>query len=266
MNNAQLIDAGMKLIGQGSKQGGAARDNTAVIQRIDNGRSQFAAYLIIEPQSGPSDEHANLLELAQKIETGFNESELRDLCFRLHLDYENVAGNTKRDKIRELLLYTQRHGTLNELIAIAADMRPRMQWQTAAQTQGKIPIVSKLDMAVVIDVARPAAGNVAQYLDSRGVAANFVLLRHAQPGTLFSVNDNWQPLIITFGEMMDRVKREFTGAHIHFFMAGPGALLFSMGCVWGTVDEAMVYHYEENTYHSVLKTSRELRHIATGWS
>lgn len=266
MNNVQLVNAGIKLIGQGVKQGEATKDNTAVIQRIDNGRSQFAAYLITQPQSGLQDDHANLLELAQKIETGFNESELRDLCFRLHLDYENVAGNTKRDKIRELLLHTQRHGTLNELIAIAADMRPKVQWQTAAQTQGKIPIVSKLDMAVVIDVARSAAGNVAQYLDTGGVSANFVLLRHVQPGAFFSVNDNWQQLIVAFGEVMDRVKREFAGAHLHFFMAGPGALLFSMGCVWGTVDEAVVYHYEENTYHPVLKTTRELRHIATGWS
>jgi hypothetical protein len=207
-----------------------------------------------------------LLELAQKLETGFNESELRDLCFRLQLDCENVAGQTKRDKIRELVLHTQRHGTLDELVAAAADLRPRMQWQMAVQTREGTPIVSKLDLAVVIDVARSAAGDAAQYLDTGGVSANFVLLRHAQPGAFFSMNDNWQQLIITFGEVMDQVKREFAGAHLHFFMAGPGALLFSMGCVWGTVDEAIVYHYEENTYHPVLKTSRVLRQIAAGWS
>lgn len=266
MNNVQLIDAGMKLIGQEGKQGDAATNNTAVIQRIDNGRSQLTAYLITESQITPPDDQANLLELAQKLETGFNESELRDLCFRLQLDCENVAGQTKRDKIRELVLHTQRHGTLDELVAAAADLRPRMQWQMAVQTREGTPIVSKLDLAVVIDVARSAAGDAAQYLDTGGVSANFVLLRHAQPGAFFSMNDNWQQLIITFGEVMDQVKREFAGAHLHFFMAGPGALLFSMGCVWGTVDEAIVYHYEENTYHPVLKTSRVLRQIAAGWS
>lgn len=266
MNNVQLINAGIKLIGQGGKQGAAAANNTAVVQRIDNGRSQLTAYLITELQIAPPDDHANLLELAQKLETSFNESELRDLCFRLQMDYENVAGQTKRDKIRELVLHAQRHGTIDVLIATAADLRPRIQWQTAVQTREGTPIVSKLDMAVVIDVARSAAGNAAQYLDTGGVSANFVLLRHAQPGAFFSMNDNWQQLIITFGEVMDQVKREFAGAHLHFFMAGPGALLFSMGCVWGTVDEAVVYHYEESTYHPVLKTSREMRHVATGWS
>ncbi|MCC6607990.1 MAG: SAVED domain-containing protein [Anaerolineae bacterium] len=266
MNNVQLINAGIKLIGQGGKQGAAAANNTAVIQRIDNGRSQLAAYLITEPQAVPQQDQANLLELAQKIETGFNENELRDLCFRLQMDYENVAGQTKRDKIRELVLLTQRHSTLDELVAAAAVLRPRMQWQTAVQTREGTPIVSKLDMVVIVDVARSATGNAAQYLDTRGVSANFVLLRHVQPGAFFSVNDNWQQLIITFGEVMDQVKREFAGAHLHFFMAGPGALLFSMGCVWGTVDEAVVYHYEESTYHPVLKTSREMRHVTTGWS
>jgi hypothetical protein len=41
MNNVQLVNAGIKLIGQGGKQGDAAEDNTAVIQRIDNGRSNL---------------------------------------------------------------------------------------------------------------------------------------------------------------------------------------------------------------------------------
>ncbi|MFQ5421008.1 MAG: SAVED domain-containing protein [Anaerolineae bacterium] len=266
MTNQQRLSDSLALIDQISPEQPIAAGSTAVLQRIDNGRSQLAAYLITEPQAAQQVDHANLLALVQKIETGFNDSELRDLCFRLAVDYETVAGRTKRDKIRELVLHMQRHGTLDALVATAAGLRPRMQWQTAAQTQGETPIVSKLDMAMVIDVARPAAGNVAQYLDTRGVAANFVLLRHVQPGTFFAVNDNWQQLILTFGEVMDRVKRDFTGSHIHFFMAGPGALLFSMGCVWGTVDEATVYHYEGNTYHPVLETSRELRQVTTGWS
>ena len=266
MNNTKILTASLNLITNLTPQNNIAANNTAVSQRIDNGRSQLAAYLITEPQAAQQVDHANLLELVQKIETGFNDSDLRDLCFRLHVDYENVAGHTKRDKVRELVLTMQRHNTLDVLITTAADLRPRMEWQTAAQTQGETPIVSKLDMAVVIDVARPAANGVAQYLDTRGISANFLLLRHVQPGTFFSVNDNWQQLIVTFGEAMDQVKRAFTGTHLHFFMAGPGALLFSMGCVWGTVDEATVYHYEANTYHSVLETSRELRQVATGWT
>ena len=59
MNNVQLVNAGIKLIGQGGKQSDAAEDNTAVIQRIDNGRSQLTAYLITESQITPPDDQAN---------------------------------------------------------------------------------------------------------------------------------------------------------------------------------------------------------------
>ncbi|MCP5096098.1 MAG: SAVED domain-containing protein [Chloroflexi bacterium] len=266
MNNTKTLTASLNLLPTLTPHNNLAANNTAVCQRIDNGRSQLAAYLITEPQPAQQVGHANLLALVQNIETGFNDSDLRDLCFQLGIEYENIAGQTRRDKIRELVLHTQRHSTLDTLTTTAAILRPRMVWQTVAHTQGKTPIVSKLDMAVVIDIARPAAGNAAQYLDTRGIDANFLLFRHVQLGTFFSVNDNWSQLVVTFGEVMDQVKREFTGTHLHFFMAGPGAMLFSIGCVWGTVDEATVYHYEENTYHPVLRTSRELRQVATSWS
>ena len=266
MNNTKILTASLDQIPNLTIHNNITANETAVSQRIDNGRSQLTAHLITQPQSAQQIDHANLLILTQNIESSFNDRELRDLCFQLNVDYENVEGQTKRDKVRELVLIMQRYNTLASLITTAAQLRPRIAWQTTAQTQGKTPIVSKLDIAVVIDVARPAAGNVAQYLDTCGIDANFLLFRHQIPGAFFSVDDNWPQLIVTFSDALDRVKREFTGSHIHFFMAGPGALLFSMGCVWGTVDEATVYHYDGKTYHPVLKTTRELRQVTTGWS
>ena len=40
----------------------------------------------------------------------FNESELKDLCFQLQIDYENLAGSAKPDKARELIAYFDRRG------------------------------------------------------------------------------------------------------------------------------------------------------------
>lgn len=46
----------------------------------------------------------------------FNESELHDLCYDLGVDYENLSAQTKSDRIRELILYMQRHRRLEELV------------------------------------------------------------------------------------------------------------------------------------------------------
>lgn len=56
----------------------------------------------------------------------FNESELQTLCADLAIDYENLAGDTKADKARELVAYAQRHGRLPELLAYVRSERPSL--------------------------------------------------------------------------------------------------------------------------------------------
>lgn len=267
MNNQQLIDDSLTLMSQLGRDRQTAASPTAMVQRLDPGNSKLAAYLITEPQPDDDAGHDDLLALLQKMSSAFSDSDLRDLCFRLNVEYDDIEGNSRHDKIRELVIYMQRRGRLPELIAETAALRPKLDWQTAVPRRDNTPIVSKLDLAVVIDVARPILPSVAQYLDHdrRNIDANFLVFRHVQPGTFFSVNDNWQQLAITFGSAMDRVQRDFAGARLHFFLAGPGALLFSMGCIWGTVHEATVYHYEANTFHPVLDTTRELRAVSGEW-
>lgn len=64
----------------------------------------------------------------------FNESELRDLCFQLGVDYDTLSGQSKPDKTRELLLYLSRHGRLNELIKVGQDLRPHGNWTQPEKT------------------------------------------------------------------------------------------------------------------------------------
>ena len=54
----------------------------------------------------------------------FNDSELRDLCFNLSIDYENLGGDAKPGKARELVAYCQRHNRLAELEATCRRLRP----------------------------------------------------------------------------------------------------------------------------------------------
>jgi hypothetical protein len=56
----------------------------------------------------------------------FNESELRDLCFFLEIEYENLAGSTKLDKARELIAYCDRRDELSRLVAEMDKRRPRL--------------------------------------------------------------------------------------------------------------------------------------------
>ena len=59
-----------------------------------------------------------LLNLLDFLEEHFNISELKDLIFELKIDYDNIPGETKQDKARELILYLQRNARLQELYTV----------------------------------------------------------------------------------------------------------------------------------------------------
>ena len=65
-----------------------------------------------------------LYELADALEDHFDKSELKDLCFKLDVEYENLAGDTKRDKARELVLQLNRKGRIEELKRLCQQKRP----------------------------------------------------------------------------------------------------------------------------------------------
>lgn len=63
-------------------------------------------------------------ELRRLLTDRFNASELRDLCFDMHIDDESLPGESKRDKARELTLYCQRHNRYAELVTECQRLRP----------------------------------------------------------------------------------------------------------------------------------------------
>ena len=58
----------------------------------------------------------------------FNEDELRELALDLGLDYEDLAGDSKRAKVRELVLYFERRQLLDELVEAVKERRPLLGW------------------------------------------------------------------------------------------------------------------------------------------
>jgi hypothetical protein len=68
------------------------------------------------------------IKLRTLIIAHFNDGELRDLCFDLGIDYENLPGQGKSDKARELVAYVQRYERTDELVALCRRLRPNVAW------------------------------------------------------------------------------------------------------------------------------------------
>jgi hypothetical protein len=54
-------------------------------------------------------------------------SDLRDICFRLRVDWEVLNGESKTDKARELVLYFYRRNALVELRDAITRTRPDLK-------------------------------------------------------------------------------------------------------------------------------------------
>ncbi len=77
--------------------------------------------------SGPlNNSEANQLTLRRALDDGYNTDELRDLCFELGIDYEDLPGETQSAKARELVLFAKRHNLTAQLVAVVMAARPHL--------------------------------------------------------------------------------------------------------------------------------------------
>lgn len=58
----------------------------------------------------------------------FNLNELQELCLELNVEYENLVGDTKSSKMRELIQLLNRHHDLPKLLNYLRTERPGVQW------------------------------------------------------------------------------------------------------------------------------------------
>lgn len=64
-----------------------------------------------------------LLDLATQA---YNMDEIRDLCFRLDIDFDDIPGETKKAKLREIITYLKRNGRLADLETDLRQERPHL--------------------------------------------------------------------------------------------------------------------------------------------
>lgn len=67
-------------------------------------------------------------ELQQKIEDHFDAGEVREICFKLDINYENLSGTIHKTKVIELVLYCKRRELLGKLINYCKLLRPNIEW------------------------------------------------------------------------------------------------------------------------------------------
>lgn len=74
----------------------------------------------------PSNYRANLRKL---ISDSFSLEEVRTVCYDAGIDFENLGGEGKEAKIREMLLSAQRLGRFPDLLSTLQTSRPLTDWQ-----------------------------------------------------------------------------------------------------------------------------------------
>ncbi len=66
--------------------------------------------------------------LRQNLNTYFSDTELREICFDLGIDYQELPHEDKRAFVVELITHLDRRGRLAELISVCKQLRPNLSW------------------------------------------------------------------------------------------------------------------------------------------
>lgn len=69
-----------------------------------------------------------LTQLRQLLIKRFSDGELRTLCFDLGVEYDDLPGQGKADKARELVTHMDQHGRLADLVRFGRQSRPDVPW------------------------------------------------------------------------------------------------------------------------------------------
>lgn len=95
--------------------------------RTQAGSGEARGKMVMTVESRPvGDPSVNLVTLRQALDDGYNDSELRDLCFDLGIDYDDLPGDNQSAKARELVLYAKRRDLTANLVAHIMKDRPHL--------------------------------------------------------------------------------------------------------------------------------------------
>ena len=75
-----------------------------------------------------ADSATYLTQLHRLLNQAFNLEEVRTLCFELGIEYDDLGGEGRSDRSRELIRLMARQGRLPNLVTVATEKRPQLVW------------------------------------------------------------------------------------------------------------------------------------------
>lgn len=127
-------------------------------------------------------------------------------------------------------------------------------------------VEEKEDIAIAVQINRPIAQSVKEYLEREGIDAHLVVVTNSQDGVSTRYLDNdktlqWREMVSDFIEEVQRMQREWGAKTFHLFFATPNALAFALGCKMSLHYNIRVYNWsaEELSYIRVMTVPRDIR-------
>mgnify|MGYP000096513365 CR=1 FL=1 len=100
---------------------GSTRLRTEAGAVVDAPRAGLVMNVVSQPLG---EAEVNRKMLRDALDHAYSDAELRDLCFELDVEYEDLPGDGQSAKARELVTYCQRRGLLAALVACVMRDRP----------------------------------------------------------------------------------------------------------------------------------------------
>ena len=72
-----------------------------------------------------------LVKLSRILNDKFAPYELKDICWQLGIDYDNLPGAAKLEKARELVEYLDNRDRIPDLVSLGKRERPSVSWDDA---------------------------------------------------------------------------------------------------------------------------------------
>jgi hypothetical protein len=73
----------------------------------------------------------------------FDEEELRTVCFKLEVEYDNLRGEGSQAKARELIKYLDRRDRISDLVEICERERSNVSWRDAPPLYHRVPFTNR---------------------------------------------------------------------------------------------------------------------------
>ena len=124
---AHAIEAGAAIRFQLEKQIEQAESERDVLEQQMDMPDEDIQPVGAAPEEGVGDQ-AYLTQLRQVLTTRFDAGELRTLCFDLGVDYDDLPGEGKASRARELVGYLARRDRIADLIRVGKRLRPDIPW------------------------------------------------------------------------------------------------------------------------------------------